>query len=457
MANDKEIFCDKNVRPWIITIVVLGIITAIWATATNDELFRIRRMDRDKDARGRRQQNTMPVPSSPQLIAGQIPINPDNMMLNAITRATPRGGIQLVHNAAPIAFQDVFKNAIRSAEPAVVDIHATCLNKNVIQRRGALKNAPSFAIPFTGNTDRFISRRPYENIGAGFIVDSKGYIITNYHVVENAASIVVTVTKPQPRDFQAKVVMTDPSLDIALLKIMSNELFPVCPIGNSGRVAVGDWVIAIGSPFGLDLSVTAGIISGIRKSITIDGNVYQDLIQTDTPINKGSSGGPLINLNGEVIGITTAIYAPTGVFSGTGFAIPIDQIKNFLRDGLGPDVLAVTQVAFANMPRQAPYNFGTGQSGRLNLGIEALPVNEVLAREFRLPVTRGVVINGIYDNSPAQNAGLLRGDTIITIDGVAIVKPEQIPNILQSAHNKRTIGITYYRNGQEADCTIFLR
>ncbi len=446
MNKRDEIFCDKNIRPLVIAMVILGIGTAIWATTTNDELFRTRRID--KDTRQKMRQYTMPIPTSPQLVAGQIPIDPGNMMLNAITRATPRGGVQLVRNTAPIAFQDVFKNAIRSALPAVTDIHATCINTSVIQRRGALKNAPSFAMPFTGRADRFISRRPYENIGAGFIVDERGYIVTNFHVVENASSIVVTVTNPQPRDFQAKVVMTDPALDVALLKIMSNEIFPISAIGSSSQAAVGDWVVAIGSPFGLDLSVTTGIISGMRKAITIDGNVYQDLIQTDTPINKGNSGGPLINLNGEVIGVTTAIYAPTGVFSGTGFAIPIDPIKNFLRDALGPAAPAVIPAAFTNAP---------GQGGGLNLGIEALPVNEVLAREFMLPVNRGIVINRVYNNSPAQNAGLLRGDTIVAIGGVRIVNPEQIPNILKTALNTKRLNVTYYRNGQEADCVIFLR
>lgn len=449
MANEREIFCDKNIRPWIIAIVILGIVTIIWASLTNDELFsRITAgTDRDRDRTRSVMQSYTP---QVQQVRHQVPINPSNMMLNAITRATPRGGIQLVHGALPIAFQDIFKNAIRSVEPAVVDVHAIFLGANARTARKANQNGHLFAKPFTGKADRFIGRRPYENIGAGFIVDPRGYIVTNYHVVEQAINIVVTVTNPQARDFQAKVVMTDPALDIALLKIMSNDTFPTCSIGNSSQVVVGDWVIAIGSPFGLDLSVTAGIISGIRKSITIDGNVYQDLIQTDTPINKGNSGGPLVNLNGEVIGITTAIYAPTGVFSGTGFAIPIDSIKGFLRDALGPDVPGLTPVAFANMPPQGGYI----------LGIEVLPINQVLAREFRLPVARGVVINNVYDSSPAQNAGLLRGDTIITIDGVPVVKPEQIPNILQKAlntPNKRSIQITYYRNGQEADCIVFLR
>lgn len=448
MNSDKEVFCDRSMRPWIIAIIILGIATIIWATVTNDEIFGGGR--RDRDTRRRMQQYAMPVPPSPQLIVQQGPTNLQNMVLNGITRATPRGGVQLIRNVSPIAFQDLFKIAINRAKPAVCDIHATCFNKNIIRRGPAAPNAHSFIGPFTGKADRFIGRRPYENIGAGFIVDPKGYVVTNFHVVENAASIVVTVTDPQPRDYQAKVVMTDPALDIALLKIMSNEPFRTSTLGSSSQVAIGDWVIAIGSPFGLDLSVTAGIISGVRKSITINKSVYQNLIQTDTPINKGNSGGPLININGEVIGITTAIYAPTGVFSGTGFAIPIDPVKDFLRAALGPSVPVAMPAAFVNVPQQ-----GKG----LDLGVEVLSVNAVLAREFRLPVTRGVVVNRVYPNSPAQNAGLLRGDAIVTMNGTHVMNAQQIPGILQSLKmkNKTTFGITYYRNGVEADCVIFLR
>ncbi len=449
MGRAKDFFCDKNIQPLIISIVFLGIVTAIWASVKNDEIFqRHERVDRDT-MRAQLQNNPIPPPPQIQLVRNQVPIDPQNMMLNGITRATPMGGVQLVRGTMPIAFQDIFKNAIRIAKSAVVDVHATCLNRIPTNNNNANQNAPSFVNPFAGNVDRHIGQRPYENIGAGFIVAPRGYVITNYHVVENAVNIIVTVTDPNPRDFQAKIVLTDSSLDVALLKIVANEQFSVCPIGNSSQASVGDWVIAIGSPFGLDMSVTAGIISGMRKSITIDGNVYQDLIQTDTPINKGNSGGPLINLNGEVIGVTTAIYAPTGVFSGTGFAIPIDSIKKFINDGIGPDAAGFTQVALTNMPQW--------QVGQRTMGIEVIPVNTVIAREFRLPVTRGVVINKITDNSPAANAGLLRGDTIVMIDGVRVSTPEQIPAILQNSMHKPSISITYYRNGQEADCKVYFR
>ncbi len=452
MANENEFFCDKNIRPWLIATIALGVLTVIWATANNEEIFGKLRKDKDQMLA---QQKTMdfnsPFPPSPQvqLVAQQSPINPNNMMLSGITRATPGGGFQLVRATAPTGFQNVFKNAIRAVEPAVVDIHAICLTKGTPQR-GGKKNTPAFLKPFTGNVDRWIGRRPYENIGAGFIIDARGYLVTNYHVVENAASIIVTTAVPNSRDYKAEIIMTDPALDVALLKIISNETFPVCAIGSSGQVTTGDWVIAIGSPFGLDMSVTAGIISGVRKSIKIGNQVYDNLLQTDTPINKGNSGGPLINLNGEVIGVTTAIYAPTGVFSGTGFALPIDSLKGFLRAALGPDPAAMAQVAFGKTSpiRTAPH-----------LGIEVVPVNGVIAREFRLPVTRGLLINRISPNSLAENAGLLRGDTITSMNNVSVVKAQQVSNILQSAISRglKSIEVIYYRNGTESECTIFLR
>lgn len=450
MANENDFFCDRNIKPWLIATIFLGVLTVTWATVNNEEIFgrvKARRRDRDQMlAQSKVMDFNSPIPpaSQVQVVAQQVPIAPNNMMLSGITRATPGGGVQLVHGMLPIAFQDVFKNAIRAVEPAVVDIHAISLRKGVMRKRGG-KNTPEFLKPFTGNVDRFIGRRPYENIGAGFIIDARGYLVTNYHVVENATSILVTVAGPESHDYEARVVMTDPSLDVALLKIISNETFPVCAIGNSSRVTTGDWVIAIGSPFGLDMSVTAGIISGVRKSITIDNVVYRDLLQTDTAINKGNSGGPLINLNGEVIGVTTAIYAPTGVFSGTGFAMPIDPIKGFLKEALGPNTIGLTRVA---LTATAP-----------TLGIEVIPVNQVIAREFRLPVTRGLIINNITPNSLADNAGLLRGDTIVSMNRVSVVKAEQIPNILLNALSKgqKAVGITYYRNGREADGRIFLR
>lgn len=168
------------------------------------------------------------------------------------------------------------------------------------------------------------------SIGSGVIVDPAGYILTNYHVIEGGSSIQVSLFSAGKKTYAARVIKEDPTRDLAVLKIDSSEPFVFARLGNSDLIEVADTVLAIGSPFGLEQTVTKGIISDNKRRLIIEGKEYPDLIQTDAAINRGNSGGPLINVKGEVIGINTAIYAPTGVFTGLGFAIPINQTKPLL-------------------------------------------------------------------------------------------------------------------------------
>jgi len=168
------------------------------------------------------------------------------------------------------------------------------------------------------------------SVGSGVIVDPKGYIVTNQHVVANATSVNVTLFGAENAVYPAEIVLQDQGQDQAILKIASNRVLPAAKLGDSEMIEVGDIVLAIGSPFGLEQTVTMGIISDDRRDLQIDKMLYEDLIQTDAAINKGNSGGPLINIHGEVIGINTAIYAPTGIFTGVGFAIPINKAKLLL-------------------------------------------------------------------------------------------------------------------------------
>ncbi|MBI5200978.1 MAG: trypsin-like peptidase domain-containing protein [Elusimicrobia bacterium] len=170
-------------------------------------------------------------------------------------------------------------------------------------------------------------RRWIEGIGSGVIVDGRGYILTNEHVVRGADRIEITIADPTQRQFLAKLVRADPGLDLALLRIESPRKLPAAALGDSSLVQVGDWAIAIGSPFGLSQTVTVGVISAVRQSFRVEQHVYSDFFQTDAAINRGNSGGPLVNSKGEIIGINTAIYGPTGVFSGIGFAIPSNQAR----------------------------------------------------------------------------------------------------------------------------------
>ena len=185
-----------------------------------------------------------------------------------------------------------------------------------------------FAVPAAGAV--------LESIGTGFVVRSDGYILTNYHVVRGNDAMVVTVfDETGAQRYPATIVKLDASVDLALLKIEPRAPLTAAPLGDSDRVQVADEVIAIGSPFGLDLTVSRGIVSAKRKSLVIEGTVHRDLLQTDAAINQGNSGGPLVNRSGEVIGINTAIYTPTGAFAGVGFAVPSNQARLFLSDELG--------------------------------------------------------------------------------------------------------------------------
>lgn len=169
----------------------------------------------------------------------------------------------------------------------------------------------------------------FESIGSGFVVDERGYVLTNLHVVNGSKNIEIKLWRSGNNTFPARIVDKDSSLDLALLKIDSNEVFSPAALGNSDRLETGDHLICIGSPFGFNHSVTWGIVSNLNKQMTIDGVIYKDMIQTDAVINEGNSGGPIIGIDGRVIGISTAIYAPDGTYTGLGFAIPINRVKHF--------------------------------------------------------------------------------------------------------------------------------
>ena len=170
----------------------------------------------------------------------------------------------------------------------------------------------------------------YESVGSGFVVDDQGYVLTNLHVVDGAQNINISLWRSQQNEFSAHVVDADKSLDLALLKIESNERFEAAPMGNSDGLETGDWVICVGSPFGFKHSVSFGIVSDLHRKMVIDGTTYQDMIQTDAVINQGNSGGPLIDIDGQVVGVGTAIYAPQGTYVGLGFGIPINRVKHFV-------------------------------------------------------------------------------------------------------------------------------
>ncbi len=207
---------------------------------------------------------------------------------------------------------------------------------------------------------------------------------------------------------------------MTILKLETDDIFTPSVMGDSDLVETGDLVLAIGSPFGMEQTVTSGIISGLRKTLTIEGVTYENMIQTDAPINRGSSGGPLVNIDGEVIGINTAIYAPTGVFSGTAFAMPINRIKRFL---VSHNIVSPPNYIQAGFT--APSSNFQGW-----MGVEIQPVDQTTALHLGLPYIGGVLVNKVSKNSPALKEGVRRGDVILEIDGIEIVDINSFENLI---------------------------
>lgn len=242
--------------------------------------------------------------------------------------------------------------------------------------------------------------QPRRSMGSGFIVSEDGYVLTNNHVVEGADEVIVRLN--DRRELSAEVVGTDPRSDMAVLKIEDDEPLPVVRIGDSSTLKPGEWVFAIGSPFGFDYTVTSGIVSAIGRSLPSEN--YVPFIQTDVAINPGNSGGPLFNMDGEVVGINSQIYTRSGGFMGVSFAIPIDDAMNVFRQ-LRDD----------------------GSVARGWLGVLIQEVNRDLAESFGLSRPRGALIAEVMPDSPAQQAGLQAGDIVLSYEGEAIERSADLP------------------------------
>jgi serine protease Do len=320
-----------------------------------------------------------------------------------------------------------FAEVAEQLKPAVVNISTTQVIKGPSQRfRGPQGPQPfderdSFGELF----ERFFrgsagQREVHKgNLGSGFIISKDGYIITNNHVVDHAADIKVSLSNAE--EFAAKVVGTDPQTEVALIKIDAQHELPVVPLGDSDQLRVGEWVIAIGNPFGLGQTVTAGITSA--KGRIIGAGAFDDFIQTDASINPGNSGGPLFNLDGEVIGINTAIV-PTG--QGIGFAIPINLAKEVL-----------------NPLRQK------GRVTRGFLGIQVQEVGPMLARSFGIERQRGALVAYVQPGSPGERAGIKTGDVIVEFNGHQIAGVHDLPRLVANTPPGRNAGVRLIRQGQE--------
>lgn len=263
-------------------------------------------------------------------------------------------------------------------------------------------------------------------IGSGFIFNSQGDILTNDHVINNATRILVTVpgySKP----FQATVVGADYTTDLAVIKINAPKPLPVLPLGNSNKTPVGAWVVAIGNPYGLNHTVTEGVVSAKGRPLTIGHRQYRNLLQTSAAINPGNSGGPLLNLAGQVIGINTAVATQA---QGIGFAIPTSTVDQIL-----------------------PQLMKNGRVIRPWIGVLIVTDSATLAQQYQLPTNKGVVIAGVEPSSPASTAGLKAGDIITAINGKTVSTASGLKSVISAMHPGQSVSLTINRKGKTLTVT----
>jgi serine protease Do len=329
-----------------------------------------------------------------------------------------------------------FSGLVETYGPAVVNISAKHVVKQTAQRRSGngaqlpidpgdpfyqfyrhfFGGVPGQGGPGAGGDDQ--PDTPSASLGSGFIISGDGYILTNAHVVDGAN--VVTVKLTDKREFKAKVVGADKQSDVAVLKIDASNL-PTVKIGDPRQSKVGQWVVAIGSPYGFDNTVTSGIISA--KSRSLPNENYTPFIQTDVPVNPGNSGGPLFNLQGEVIGINSMIYSQTGGFQGLSFAIPISEAMK-VKDDL----------------------VATGHVSRGRLGVAVQSVNQSLADSFGMKTPQGALVSSVDSNGPAAKAGLQPGDVILSVNGTPVADSSDLPSQVASLKPGTSVDVQVWRD-----------
>jgi serine protease Do len=356
---------------------------------------------------------------------------------------------------SPVQMSNQFSTIARQLEPSVVNINTESTIKNPHQRMGppgqGQDEGPGGGDednPFQDFFNRFFGGQGGQggqgggqgpgggdmrerSLGSGVIVDSKGYILTNNHVVDKADRIRVNLMgDPETVTYTATVIGVDAETDLAVIKIDAKKPLPAAKLGNSDAMSVGDWVLAIGSPFGLNETVTAGIVSAIGRDI-IPQRQFEKFIQTDAAINPGNSGGPLVNMNGEVIGINTAIYTSGGGYQGVGFAMPSNTVVSVYNQLIGSEHKV--------------------SRGSIGVQFNAIP-NPAVARVYG--VNSGVTIASITPNGPAEKAGLVTGDTIVSVNGKTVKNGDELVAEISSLKPGSTAKVGYIRNGKESSAEV---
>ena len=321
-----------------------------------------------------------------------------------------------------------FANVVKEVKPAVVHIRV----QSTVESRADYEQF--FNHPFF---ERFFGpefqnpqprRRQQHGAGSGFIISKDGHILTNNHVVENAEKITVTLSDNQ--EVEAELIGADPQSDVALVKVDVEGNLPTLPLGNSDSLEVGEWVIAIGNPFGLSQTVTVGVVSAKGRS-RVGINEYENFIQTDAAINPGNSGGPLLNIRGEVVGINSALYSRTGGYMGIGFAIPINMVKS-IEDQLQKH----------------------GKVTRGWLGVAIQDVDENLAESFGLSKAGGILVSDVQPDSPAEKAGIEQGDVIIKLNDTVLKDVADLRNRIALVIPGTTVSLHIMRDGSPTDITV---
>lgn len=341
-------------------------------------------------------------------------------------------------NPAVAAARDL-SGAFRSASEHVLDAVVAIESRKAEQKPTTGQGMQGSPNPFQGTPfeDLFRDRpgqrgpntphRSQTGIGSGVLIHKSGLILTNNHVVDGADQVIVRLH--DGREFKAVDVKTDPKTDIAIVRIDSDTDFPFAKLGDSDAVEIGDWVLALGQPFGLESTVTAGIISAKHRGIGIAAR--ENFLQTDAAINPGNSGGPLVNLDGQVIGINTAISSSGGGNDGIGFAIPVNMVK-----WVGKQLVA------------------DGKVRRAYLGVGIQPVTAELAKQFHVGPRTGVLINQVHSNTPAEKAGLQSGDVIVQFSGKPITDPGELQLLVESADMEKSHTLMVIRDGKSVELSL---
>ncbi|MBF0516348.1 MAG: trypsin-like peptidase domain-containing protein [Nitrospirae bacterium] len=451
--QQPQVSCPRSFKPWIWTLCLLATVTLGW---TLFESYR----------EGGIVKNLLETDDIKKVINNKLTgTAAPNTYYNTVAGPTVVNTVQ-----------DSYHNIIETVRPALISIDV------VINTPQAMDPAPAAGgqAQVVPNLVAGIPVVNYTRVGSGVIVEPAGFVLTSFHVIEGAASFKGTVyAAGGAKEYPMKVVNVDKSTDLALLKLDGDGPFPAAVLGDSDVVRSGDVVLAMGSPFGFDQTITSGIISGRNRSISIAGKVYEGMFQTDTPINKGNSGGPLVNAKGEVIGINTAIYSPTGSFSGIAFSIPVNLASTLVAgvvdfNGAPAQAAAGQIAAWSRQGRQIgnAFKLPNGQmlqpphqyrgrcidchpqlcpnrqaagtpAGAIAVaaaqpnadpffGAVLLDVDAIVAKQFNLAHAGGILVDTVFPGTPAAEAGIARGDIIMRLDGQRVMTVADFKKTLAS-------------------------